>query len=66
MTVSEQGGHTAPSGGSQSTTAATTGQQSQPPPIDIGALAEKVYALFLADARRGQALGVRRAPRGRG
>jgi hypothetical protein len=66
MTADEQGGGTAPFGGPQAPTDATTGQQGQPPPIDIRALAEKVYALLLADTRRGQALGVRRTPRGRG
>jgi hypothetical protein len=41
-------------------------QGREAPAIDIRRLADKVYALFLAEVRRAQAHGIRRAPRGRG
>lgn len=65
MAAEEQAGGAA-SGETTQAAGAATDKGQQPAAIDIQRLAEKVYALFLADARRGQVLGARRSPRGRG
>jgi hypothetical protein len=65
MAADEQSGGAA-TGDSAKSSEAAADKGPQPAAIDIQRLAEKVYALFLADARRGQVLGARRSPRGRG